>query len=74
MSTPAIRNKKIARLIERARERGWDVWLDGRGHVRARSQTGEFWVSTTANDKAMGHHYENAKASARRAGLDTKGL
>lgn len=71
-----IRSERLRRLVKCAEEQGWTTVHDGRGHVRATNpDTGNtFWVSATANDKAMGHHYENTKATARRAGLDTRGL
>lgn len=72
----AIRNERIRKIVEAAARQGWDVYYDGRGHVQVRhpSGNGKFWVSASANDKAMGHHYENTKALARRAGLDVRGL
>lgn len=70
-----VRNKRIAKLLRRAQDLGWTATLDGRGHIKVTSPEGQsFWVSTTANDAKTGHHYENTKASARRAGLDTRGL
>lgn len=71
-----IRSERLRRLVEYAEEHGWETAYDGRGHVRVTNPDSgnTFWVSTTANDKAMGHHYENTKATARRAGLDVRGL
>lgn len=70
-----IRNRRIARLVEYAVDRGWRTTLDGRGHVRVVGPDGRFFaVSTTSNDSGFGHNYENTRAEARRAGLDVRGL
>lgn len=70
-----IRSDKLKRLHQAAIAQGWTSRIDGSGHVEMVSPTGgKFWISVTNNGGAMGRHYENTKAKARRAGLDVKGL
>lgn len=71
-----IRNDRMRKIVQAARKQGWDLVVDGRGHVRATNpQTGAwFIVSGTSNGAVMGHHYMNTRAAARRAGLDVTNL
>lgn len=70
-----IKSGRFRKLVQRAQKTpGWTVRIDGRTHVRVTSPTGQwFYVSTTLEDKDP-HAYQNARAAARRAGLDVTGL
>lgn len=73
--TKGIRGDKMKRLHQAAIKQGWTSVIDGSGHVMLTSPEGlRFWISTTNNGGAMGRHYENTKAKARRAGLDVSEL
>lgn len=74
--TKGIRSDKLKRLHESALAQGWESRIDGNGHLCiTQPETGKrFWISTTNNGGAMGRHWENTKAKARRAGLDVSGL
>lgn len=70
-----IRSERLRDLAVEAIRQGWAPRKSGGGHLRLeRPGYAPVTVSTTANDDAMGHHYQNAKAQARRAGVDVSTL
>jgi len=69
-----IRNDRLRRLYKTALRQGWQPEVDGRGHVLLTRGDQHFTISTTSSGGSMGHHYENTRASARRAGLDVSEL
>lgn len=69
-----IRNDRLRRLYKAALRQGWSPEMDGRGHVLLRKGDSRFTISTTTSGGSMGHHYENTRAAARRAGLDVSEL
>ncbi len=72
--TSGIRNDRLRRLYKAALKQGWRAEVDGRGHVVMRKGGKRFSISTTTSGGSMGHHYENTRAQARRAGLDVSDL
>lgn len=77
MSRPyGVRNDRMRRILEAAVRDGWALALDGRGHVRVTNPRTKRWfiLSGTSAGSPVGHHYENTRAAARRAGLNVRGL
>lgn len=72
--TSGIRNDRLRRLYKAALKQGWVAEVDGKGHVVLRKNGERFTISTTSSGNSMGHHYENTRAQARRAGLDVSEL
>jgi hypothetical protein len=72
--TSGIRNDRLRRLYKTALKQGWAPEIDGKGHVVLRKGDQRFSISTTSSGGSMGHHYENTRAAARRAGMDVSEL
>ena len=70
--TGGIRNDKIRKLYLEALRQGWTSEIDGAGHVKMTNpRTGNrFWISSTSDWGSNGRNYANARAKARRAGLE----
>jgi len=72
--TNGIRNDRLQRLYKAALRQGWKPEVDGGGHVSLTRDGQRFTISTTSSGGSMGRHYENTRASARRAGLNVSEL
>ena len=68
-----IRNDKLRKLAVRALESAWQPKVLGSGHLRLTSPEGGAIVLSMTSDGG-GRAYANAKAQAKRSGLDTAGL
>lgn len=70
-----IRNDRVRELAKRAHKAGWKVSLMGSGHIAVDRGRDRLVLSGTMGDSRRGGHaWGNAKAAARRAGLDVTGL
>jgi hypothetical protein len=69
---PAFRSDRFRALAARAIEQGWTVTTTQGGHARIERGGFSFIISKTSN--GQGRAWKNAKALARRMGVDTEGL
>jgi hypothetical protein len=69
---PAFRSDRFRALAAKAIEQGWTVTKTSGGHARIERGGFAFIVSTTSN--GQGRAWKNARALARRMGVDVDGL
>jgi len=68
-----IRNDRVRALFDRATAQGWLGRTLGSGHIEMRGPDGaRLVISETSN--GMGRGWDNARAQAKRLGIDTAGL
>jgi hypothetical protein len=69
---PAFRSDRFRALAARAIEQGWTATRTSGGHVRI--ERGGFSFIVSATSSGQGRAWKNARALARRMGVDVDGL
>lgn len=69
---PTFRSDRMKLLASRAAEQGWQLTIIGSGHVKLERGGWSFVISRTSN--GAGRAYKNARALAKRMGVDVEGI
>jgi hypothetical protein len=72
VGSTTFRSDRFRALAQRAAEQGWTVTSTGGGHARVERGGFSFIISRTSN--GQGRAWKNARALAKRMGVDTEGL